>query len=193
MRSSSVLMNNSLAPLSLLLLLLLLLTASFSTTSVVVMSLSASSAAATSSWSTRKYDLVIYGATGFTGQLAAEYVHKNYPNLKYALAGRNLAKLMEIRTKICGVTADSTNMPALIVADAMSDNAQDALNDLAASTKVIANYAGTPFIDKALPVVQACVKHGTCYTDITGLLFVAVLFFFIVVFCSCCRWTIRTV
>jgi hypothetical protein len=39
---------------------------------------------------------------------------------------------------------------------------------LVASTKVLANYAGTPFIDKALPVVAACAKYGTCYTDITG-------------------------
>ena len=120
-----------------------------------VMSLSASSAS-------RKFDLVIYGATGFTGQLAAEYVHTHYPDLKFALAGRNLAKLESVRTKVCG--ADS-QVP-LIVADAVED--PSALMDLAASTKVIANYAGTPFIDKALPVVEACAKHGTCYTDITG-------------------------
>ena len=48
----------------------------------------------------RKYDLVIYGASGFTGQLAAEYVHKTYPKLKYALAGRNKAKLEQVRSKI---------------------------------------------------------------------------------------------
>jgi short subunit dehydrogenase-like uncharacterized protein len=121
------------------------------------------SSAAASASSLRKFDLVIYGATGFTGQLATEYVHQHYPDLKYALAGRNLQKLTEIRTRICG--ADST-VP-IIIADAQQ-NPQSSLNDLAASTKVIANYAGTPFIDKALPVVEACVKHGTCYTDITG-------------------------
>ena len=115
------------------------------------MSLSASSS--------RKFDLVIYGATGFTGQLAAEYMHTHYPDLKFALAGRNLAKLESVRTKIGCVEVP------LIVADAGDP---EALQDLAASTKVIANYAGTPFIDKALPVVEACANHGTCYTDITG-------------------------
>ncbi|KAL3928290.1 MAG: hypothetical protein SGARI_005083, partial [Bacillariaceae sp.] len=113
----------------------------------------------------RKYDLVIYGATGFTGQIAAEYVQKTYPKLKYALAGRNKAKLEQIRSKIMP-SAKGDELPAIIVADAVKDPA--ALDEMAASTKVVANYAGTPFIDKALPVVEACAKHGTCYTDITG-------------------------
>lgn len=124
--------------------------------SLFVMSLSASSSAS------RKFDLVIYGATGFTGQLAVEYVHRHYPELKFALAGRNLAKLESVRHQVCGA---ESQVP-LIVADAIQE--PQALQDLAASTKVIANYAGTPFFDKALPVVEACVKHGTCYTDITG-------------------------
>ena len=63
--------------------------------------------------------------------------------------------------------ADDASAVPLLVADAVHD--PDSLNTLAACTRVIANYAGTPFIDKALPVVQACVKHGTCYTDITGI------------------------
>ena len=110
----------------------------------------------------RPYDLVIYGATGFTGQLAAEYVQTHYPNLKFALAGRNRSKLEKLHQKIGG---DQSDIP-LIVADAVRDT--DAMDKLAASTRVIANYAGSPYVDKALPVVEACVKHGTCYTDITG-------------------------
>jgi short subunit dehydrogenase-like uncharacterized protein len=119
-----------------------------------------------SSSTSRKYDLVIYGATGFTGQLAAEYVHKNYPALKYALAGRNKAKLEQVRSKIIITSSKGEELPPILVADAVKDPAS--LDDLAASTKVVANYAGTPFIDKALPLVKACAKHGTCYTDITG-------------------------
>jgi short subunit dehydrogenase-like uncharacterized protein len=136
----------------------------------------AAAAAAASTSSPSKFDLIIYGATGFTGQLAAAYVHKHYhaTGLKYALAGRNLSKLQEVRHKIlCGgggadddAAVEQDEVP-LIVADAVQN--PESLDDLAASTRVIANYAGTPFIDKALPVVQACVKHGTCYTDITGI------------------------
>ena len=121
----------------------------------VIMSLS-------SSVSTRKFDLVVYGATGFTGQLAVDYVQKNYPNLKFALAGRNEAKLEKVRHEVCG----SASNVEIIVADAVKN--PESLDEIAASTKVIANYAGTPFIDKALPVVEACARHGTCYTDITA-------------------------
>jgi short subunit dehydrogenase-like uncharacterized protein len=67
----------------------------------------------------------------------------------------------------CGNDDDGNKqLPPLIVADAVKDPAS--LDTMAASTRVIANYAGTPFIDKALPVVEACARHGTCYTDITG-------------------------
>ncbi|KAG7355111.1 saccharopine dehydrogenase [Nitzschia inconspicua] len=110
----------------------------------------------------RQLDLIIYGATGFTGQLAVEYVHKEYPHIKFALAGRNPAKLAQVRSQICGA---ESQVP-LIVADALQN--PETLDEMAVSTKVIANYAGTPFLDKALPVVEACVKHGTCYVDITG-------------------------
>jgi len=107
----------------------------------------------------KKFDLVIFGATGFTGKLAAEYVHAQYPGIKYALAGRSLTKLESVRDSL-----GDKNIP-LLVADAQ-DSA--ALDQLAASAKVVANYAGTPFLDKALPVIEACTRHGTCYVDITG-------------------------
>ncbi|CAB9530072.1 Trans-acting enoyl reductase [Seminavis robusta] len=125
------------------------------------MSLSAAAA------SNRPYDLIIYGATGFTGQLAAEYVQKHYPTLKFALAGRNRSKLEVVRKQITtGSSSNNEKEIPLLVADAVQD--PKALDELAQSTKVIANYAGSPFVDKALPVVEACAKHGTCYTDITG-------------------------
>jgi short subunit dehydrogenase-like uncharacterized protein len=111
----------------------------------------------------RPYDLVIYGATGFTGQLAAAYVHQHYPTIQYALAGRNQAKLEGLRERICG---PDSPVPCLVI-DAVQDS-QHALDALAASTRVMCNYAGSPFCDKALPLVQACATHGTCYTDITG-------------------------
>mmetsp|Transcript_58644 Transcript_58644/g.143408 ORF Transcript_58644/g.143408 Transcript_58644/m.143408 type:complete len:538 (+) Transcript_58644:197-1810(+) len=156
---------------------------SYTTTSSTISSLKMSRPTSTPSWNTasaeaaapfndRPYDLIIYGATGFTGQIACAYVKEHYPNLKVAYAGRNLSKLQNVRSQVYGGSSNSTSegkdlqLPPLIVADAVKD--PESLNELAASTRVIANYAGTPFIDKALPVVEACAKHGTCYTDITG-------------------------
>ena len=109
--------------------------------------------------SSPKYDLVIYGATGFTGRLAATYVAERYSStLKWALAGRNAAKLEALRGEL------GVDMP-IIVADA-SD--VDAVASMVSNARVIANFAGTPFIDKALPIVKCCVESGTHYVDITG-------------------------
>ena len=66
------------------------------------------SSSAVPSRSSRPYDLIIYGATGFTGQLAFEYVHEHYNNqkksegmIKYAIAGRNADKLARLRSRVC--------------------------------------------------------------------------------------------
>ena len=108
----------------------------------------------------RQYDLVILGATGFTGRLACEYLGARYASgCSWLATGRSAQKLAELRddlalreeqTAVCDVT----------------DNR--AVDELVKSAKVVANFAGTPFIDKALPIVDACARHGTCYVDITG-------------------------
>jgi len=112
----------------------------------------------------RKYDLVVLGATGFTGRLAAEYLVNRYgPSsprpVRFALAGRSRAKLETIR-ELTGAPED-----CLVECD-VTDAVQ--VDALVAQAAAVANYAGTPFIDKALPVVAACARHGTHYVDITG-------------------------
>ena len=66
--------------------------------------------------SSAKFDIVVYGATGFTGQLVAEYLATHYKDdkaLKWAMAGRSLDKLKSVREAI-GAPADTP----LLVADA---------------------------------------------------------------------------
>jgi len=110
----------------------------------------------------RPLDVVIYGATGFTGKLAAKYMHENYATVKYALAGRSRSKLEQLRDELgCD---DDDDIP-LLIADYANVTS---LEHLVQSTKVVVNYAGTPFGDKALPLVGACARYGTCYADITG-------------------------
>lgn len=106
------------------------------------------------------FDVILYGATGFTGRLAAEYLDAKYANgdVKWALAGRSRAKLEAL-------AADLTSAPPLVVADAGDAAAVDAM---VAQTSVVANFAGTPFLTKALPVVEACARRGVGYVDITG-------------------------
>jgi short subunit dehydrogenase-like uncharacterized protein len=103
----------------------------------------------------RKYDLVLYGASGFTGRQTADYCRQFAPpGLRWAIAGRNRSKLDALNT--AGVD--------VIVADAQD---QDSLNRLAAQTRVVASTAG-PFSLYGTKLVDACVRNRTHYCDITG-------------------------
>ena len=105
----------------------------------------------------KKFDIIIYGATGFTGSLGAKYMDKYSGEFKWAIAGRDSSKLEKLQTEIPG-------KPEIIIADA---NDEQALLKLTASTKVVASYAG-PFNKYSNLLVKACVETGTHYVDITG-------------------------
>ncbi len=114
--------------------------------------------------SPREYDVVMFGATGFTGGLTAEYLAAHAPvGLRWALAGRNEAKLAKVRDKIAAKHPGAAEAD-LIVAD-VSDPAS--LADLAARTKVVATTVG-PYLEYGAPLVHACAEAGTDYVDLTG-------------------------
>jgi len=111
---------------------------------------------------TRDYDVIVYGATGFTGRLVAEHMLATYGaggDVRWALAGRSKTKLEGVRTDI-GASAD---LP-LIVADA-SDPAS--LAAMARSARVIITTVG-PYQLYGEPLVAACVEAGTDYVDLCG-------------------------
>jgi short subunit dehydrogenase-like uncharacterized protein len=110
----------------------------------------------------RTYDLVIYGATGFVGKQAVAYLvkHNDAAGLRFAIGGRNQTKLDAVRTGIGGA-----GLPVdIIVADSRDQASVDAV---AACTRVLLNTAG-PFSIYGDSVVDACVRFGTHYVDITG-------------------------
>lgn len=112
----------------------------------------------------RDRDIVLFGATGFTGGLtAAELAQRAPSGAKIALAGRSLEKLELVRERLAAAAPRLADAE-LVVADA-SDRA--ALRDLAASTRVLASTAG-PFVLHGGEVVAACAAEGTAYADITG-------------------------
>lgn len=106
----------------------------------------------------KRFDVIVFGATGFVGKQTAQQLDKlAKPDIKMAIAGRRLDALRALAATLkrpveC-VVADSTNAATI---DAMC-----------ASAKVLVTTAG-PFLDYGSPVVEACVKHGTHYLDITG-------------------------
>tara|TARA_R110000868_G_scaffold2384_5_gene17661 strand:+ start:21051 stop:22250 length:1200 start_codon:yes stop_codon:yes gene_type:complete len=110
--------------------------------------------------SDREFDVVVFGATGFTGRLVAEYLVGQYAGtLNWAMAGRSADKLAEIRDEI-GAPADTT----LIVADS-ADAAS--LAAMAARTKVVLTTVG-PYQSYGTPLVAACIAAGTDYVDLCG-------------------------
>ena len=110
----------------------------------------------------RELDIVVYGATGFTGRLVAEYLNQQYGvngEVKWAMAGRSRDKLVAVRDEM-GVGSD---VP-LIVADA-SD--LESVNKMVASTSVILTTVG-PYQLYGNELVEACAAQGTDYVDLCG-------------------------
>ncbi|MFK8046891.1 MAG: trans-acting enoyl reductase family protein [Halioglobus sp.] len=113
----------------------------------------------------REFDIVVWGATGFTGKLVAEYLMEQYGlsgDLTWAIAGRNQDKLEEVRNSLLD-GADVEALP-IIVADSNDSNSIEAL---AARSKVICTTVG-PYALYGTSLVKACVDAGTDYCDLAG-------------------------
>jgi short subunit dehydrogenase-like uncharacterized protein len=109
----------------------------------------------------RPYDIVVFGATGFTGALTAEYLAAHAPpEMRWALAGRNLSKLEQVRSRL---GAGSAGLP-LLQAD-VTDGAS--VRAVAEAAKVVITTVG-PYIRYGEPLVAACAAAGTDYVDLTG-------------------------
>ncbi len=112
----------------------------------------------------REHDIVVFGATGFTGALTAEYLARRAgAGIRGALAGRNRAKLEQVRARLAQVNAACAKLP-LLEAD-VTDPAS--LERLARSTRVLITTVG-PYVKYGEPVVAACAAAGTDYLDLTG-------------------------
>jgi len=111
---------------------------------------------------TREYDVVVWGATGFTGKWVAKHLFDNYSQsqLKWAIAGRNPEKMESVREFI----GDDSAAIKGIFADS---NDPGSLEDMVASTKVIISTVG-PYAYYGSYLVKACAEAGTHYVDLTG-------------------------
>jgi saccharopine dehydrogenase (NAD+, L-glutamate forming) len=105
----------------------------------------------------REHDVVIFGATGFTGALTAEYLAANAGGLRWALAGRNRAKLEALAQRL------GVDVP-LLHADVTDERS---LRSVAEAARVVITTVG-PYITYGEPLVAACAAAGTDYVDLTG-------------------------
>jgi len=114
--------------------------------------------------SDRSYDIVLFGATGFTGRLTADYLARHAPaHCRWALAGRNQAKLEAVRAELVTLDSALAQLP-LLTADVGDP---DSLAAVAASTRVVISTVG-PYLQYGEPLVAACAEAGTDYLDLTG-------------------------
>lgn len=112
----------------------------------------------------REFDIVLYGATGFAGRLTAEYLAGHAPDqLRWALAGRNQAKLAAIRDELAEQHPGLADLP-LVEADSTDG---DSLDAMAKRTRLLITTVG-PYALYGEPLVKACAENGTHYTDLTG-------------------------
>ena len=110
---------------------------------------------------TREFDIIVYGATGFTGRLVAEYLAQHYTDgsLRWAMAGRSADKLAEVAGLI-GAPAETPH----IVAD---DESPASLRAMAARAQVVITTVG-PYQLYGSDLLAACAETGTAYVDLCG-------------------------
>jgi len=112
----------------------------------------------------RDFDIVLFGATGFTGELTAAYLAEHAPaGCRWALAGRNATKLEDVRARLAKVNPECADLP-LLHADVEDPSS---LAKVAESTRVVITTVG-PYLLYGEPLVAACAEAGTDYVDLTG-------------------------
>ncbi len=111
----------------------------------------------------RAYDVAVFGATGFTGRLAAEYLAGRGGSrpVRLALAGRHRAKLEAVRDELARGAARELGLVEAEVSDPAS------LEKLAAAARVVLTTVG-PYLRYGEGLVRACARAGTHYVDLTG-------------------------
>ncbi len=115
----------------------------------------------------REFEVVVWGASGFTGRLVAEYLLEKYGasnGLRWAIGGRNPEKLETVKRELAGATGQDADALPIIIGD--SDDAAS-LADLARRTRVVCTTVG-PYAKYGSRLVEACASAGTDYCDLTG-------------------------
>lgn len=106
----------------------------------------------------RPFDIVLFGASGFTGELVAEYLAEQAPQVRWAIAGRSASKLEAVR--------DRLGQPDLPILVADSEDAA-ALTAMVEQTRVIISTVG-PYARYGTTLLEVCAEQGTHYCDLTG-------------------------
>jgi short subunit dehydrogenase-like uncharacterized protein len=112
-----------------------------------------------------RHDIILFGATGFTGGLVADYLARTLEpgRLAWALAGRDVRKLRRVRERLAGIQPAWADLPIFQAAS----HDPESLHDLAARARVMLTTVG-PYAEHGEGLVAACVAEGSDYVDLTG-------------------------
>ena len=114
-----------------------------------------------------KYDLVLIGATGFTGRLVAEYLAKEYgvknENFVWAIAGRSQNKLKKLKNHLSDIDPEAQDLPVLLA----DNHDRNSLDRITSVSRVIISTVG-PYLKYGKKLVESCVSNGADYCDLTG-------------------------
>ncbi|WP_437492962.1 saccharopine dehydrogenase NADP-binding domain-containing protein [Sorangium sp. So ce1014] len=122
----------------------------------------------------RTYDVIVFGATGFTGRLVAEYLATQGKeasarddaagrSIRWAIAGRNAGRLAEVKAALEAIDPACSSVG---VVEATSEDAAS-LDRMASQARVVITTVG-PYSTRGEPLVEACIRAGTDYADLTG-------------------------
>ena len=112
----------------------------------------------------RPLDVVLFGATGFTGRLVADYLAAQHArDVKWAIAGRSADKLAKVKSELAKIDGALSELPVL-VGDSADKNA---MAEIAKKTRVVCTTVG-PYAKYGGPLAAACAENGTSYCDLTG-------------------------
>jgi len=111
--------------------------------------------------SDRQYDVVVFGASGYTGRLVAEYLNNEYPDADFtwAMAGRSIEKLSSVRAEM--------GIPESIPLIAVDSDDPKSLEAMVTSTRVVITTVG-PYQLYGEELVKQCAIHGSDYVDLSG-------------------------
>jgi short subunit dehydrogenase-like uncharacterized protein len=115
--------------------------------------------------SERDLDIILVGATGFTGGLTAEDLTRQLSGsrLRWAIAGRSRSKLDAVRDRLAAIDADGAPDTSIVV----DVHDREAMTRVASRSRIVATTVG-PYAQHGEPVVAACIRGGADYLDITG-------------------------
>ncbi|SJX64884.1 uncharacterized protein SRS1_15313 [Sporisorium reilianum f. sp. reilianum] len=110
--------------------------------------------------SSQRYDLVVFGATGYTGQLVCRYLLSHPQKPKWAVAGRSAARLSSLKSKL--------SLPASVGVIEAETSDYASLTAMTAQARALINIVGPYRPFRAIEVVRACVETSTHYVDLSG-------------------------